>query len=83
MDDNDIRRISWRRLEFAGVTAVAVALSCLFIGQAAEQYAEVISPPASSQVAKAAPNFNAIDYATTGAVKSGMVVIGPCDLKGR
>ena len=82
VDEEDIRRISWRRLEFAGVTAFAVALSCLFIGQAAQDYAAKVSPP-PTQTAKARPRFNAIDYATTGSVKSGVVVIGPCDDRGR
>jgi hypothetical protein len=80
VDEEDIRRISWRRLEFAGATAFAVALSCLFIGQAAQQYAAVVAPV--TVVAKAAPTFNAIDYATTGALKSGLVVIGPCGDRG-
>jgi len=80
-DEEDIRRVSWRRLEFAGVTAFSVALSCLLIGQAAEQYAAEVAPPPVVAV-KAAPKFNAIDYATTGAVKSGLVVIGPCDERG-
>ena len=82
MDEEDIRPISWRRLEFAGVTAFAVALSCFFIGQAAEQFAAQMTPP-TTVVAKAAPKFNAIDYATTGSVKGGVVVIGPCDDRGR
>ncbi|HXT06629.1 MAG TPA: hypothetical protein VN715_06815 [Roseiarcus sp.] len=81
MDEEDIGRISWRRLEFAGVTAFAVAVSCLFIGQAAEQYAAQVAPlPVIA--AKVSPKFNAIDYATTGAVKSGLVVIGPCGDQG-
>ena len=81
MDEDDIRPISWRRLEFAGVTAIAVTLSCFFVGQMAEQYAAEIAPPVVV-AAKPAPKFNAIDYATTGSVKGGVVVIGPCDERG-
>jgi hypothetical protein len=82
VDDEDIRPISWKRLEFAGVTAFAVALGCFFIGQTAQQYAAQMTPPVAV-AAKAAPKFNAIDYATTGSVKGGVVVIGPCDDRGR
>lgn len=82
MDEEDIPRMSWRRLEFAGVTAFAVALGCLLIGQVAEQYAAKLAPP-PVVAAKVPAKFNAIDYATTGAVKGGIVVIGPCDERGR
>jgi hypothetical protein len=82
VDDEDIPRVSWRRLEFAGVTAFAVAVSCLLVGQAAELYAARTAPE-PSVTANSAPKFNVIDYATTGATKGGVVIIGPCDERGR
>ena len=80
MDDQDNPRVSWRRLEFAGVAAIAVTVACTLIGQTAEHYAASLQPPPSEAVASR-PAFNAIDYATTGALKSGLVVIGPCDTR--
>jgi len=68
----------WRRLEFLGATALAITLACLFLGQAAERYADRAAAPAT-ETAKLRPNFNAIDYATTASIKGGMVIIGPCD----
>ena len=68
----------WRRLELVGVMALAVTLISLFVGQSAKDYAAQFGTPAT-ETAQMQPRFNAIDYATTGSVKTGMVVIGPCD----
>jgi hypothetical protein len=78
MDEDLEAGVRWRRLEFLGATALAVTFACLFIGQAAEQYAGRVVGPAT-ETAKLRPNFNAIDFATTASIKGGMVVIGPCD----
>ena len=78
VDDDETRGVSWQRLEFAGVTAFALTMSCLFIGQAAEHFAAQVQA-SPTQMAAARPRFNAIDYATTGAVKNATVIIGPCE----
>jgi hypothetical protein len=82
MDEELETRARRRRLEFAGATALAISLACLFVGQSAEHFAAGITAP-SVEVAKAPPHFNAIDYATTAAIKGGTVVIGPCDTQPR
>ncbi len=79
MDEEEIPRWSWRRFEFAGVAAFAVTMVCLLIGESAEQYAtQVVNSQTETAVAQ--PRFNAIDYAATASIKSGTVVIGPCDV---
>ena len=78
MDGEDTNRVTWRRLEFAGVAALASTLLCLFVGQTAQQYAAQFTAPAV-ETAKMQPRFNAIDYGTTASLKSGTVIIGPCD----
>jgi hypothetical protein len=78
--EEDVNRPTWRRLELVSVSAFAVTLGCLFLGQAAQRYAMQLQTPAP-QVAKTKPVFNAIDYATTGAIKNATVIIGPCDTR--
>jgi hypothetical protein len=78
VEEEGVKRLAWRRLELVIVSAFAVTLGCLFIGQTAQRYAMQLQARAT-QVAKTKPIFNAIDYATTGALKSGTVIIGPCD----
>jgi hypothetical protein len=78
MDEEQEVSARRRRLEFAGAAALAISLACLFVGQTVEQYADQVSSQ-TVQTAKLSPHFNAIDYATTAAVKGGTVVIGPCD----
>jgi hypothetical protein len=79
VDEQDYPSFSWRRLEFAAVVAAAATVGCLFIGQTAEKFAENTGVAAAQVDDK--PKFNAIDYATTGATKSGQVIIGPCDTR--
>jgi hypothetical protein len=78
VEQEETNSISFRRLEFVGVIAACATLLCLFVGEAAQQYAAQSTQP---QVAadKMQPRFNAIDYATTASTKGGPVVIGPCD----
>jgi hypothetical protein len=73
---------SLRRLEFVGVIAASTTLLCLFLGQAAQQYAAQFAQPAVAS-AKMQPRFNVIDYATNASIKGGTVVIGPCDTRDR
>lgn len=78
MDADEANRGVWRRYERLGVIALGAALLCLFLGQAAQDYAARFVAPAT-ETAKIQPRFNAIDYATNASLKSGIVVIGPCD----
>ena len=78
MDEEKSGRSRWRSIEFASVTALGATLVCLIVGQAAEQFAAQTATT-SVDIAKVQPRFNAIDYATTAAIKGATVVIGPCD----
>jgi hypothetical protein len=68
----------WRKFEFASVTAVTVTLLFVVIGQSAQQLADR-GGGAIVQADQVKPQFNAIDYSSTGAVGKTPVVIGPCD----
>jgi galactitol-specific phosphotransferase system IIC component len=70
----------WRKLEFASITAVAVTLLFIVIGQSAEQLADN-NGLSLAHADKAKPAFNAIDYASTGSTNKTSVVIGPCDTR--
>ena len=78
MDEESQSGVQWMRLEFVAAAALAISLTCLFVGQAAERFADQATP-SPLEVAKLKPHFNAIDYATTSSIKGGGVVIGPCD----
>jgi hypothetical protein len=78
MDEELETRARRRRLEFAGAAALAISLACLFVGQSVEHFADGFTKP-QVEMAKAPRHFNAIDYATTAAIKGGTVIIGPCD----
>ncbi len=80
MGQEQEKKSSFRRLELVGASALALTLGCLFIGQTAERYAAQVKPT-TTQTAQSKPVFNAIDYATTGAVKNATVIIGPCDTR--
>ena len=78
MEQEETKPFSFRRLEFVGVVAACTTLLCLFVGQAAQQYAaQVVQPQIAAD--KIQPRFNAIDYAATASIKGRTVVIGPCD----
>jgi hypothetical protein len=68
------------RLEWVGTVAGGITLACLLIGQSVEQFADRATTP-PIEAAQVKPHFNSIDYATTASIKSGVVVIGPCDLR--
>jgi len=82
VNDSEIKSNPWARLETIAVAALVVTVLCVFIGETAQQYAAQ-NAPAATETAQARPRFNAIDYAQTGAIKTGTVIIGPCDDKGR
>ena len=74
----------WRKIEFASVTAIAVTLLFVVVGQTVEQVAvnsvvEVAEAPKGAS--KSTPKFNVIDYAETGSTGGTKIVIGPCDTR--
>ena len=77
MDEQEDRRQNWRKVEFASISAVAVTLLFVVIGQSAEQLA-ASSVVETTPGGKVKAQFNAIDYASTGATGKAPVVIGPC-----
>ena len=77
MDGRESMRAIWRKFEFASITAAVVTVLFVIIGQSAEQLAFSVVG-GNTQVGVVKPQFNAIDYASTGAVAKGPVVIGPC-----
>ena len=77
-DDENTRRN--KTLGFAAAWAGGLALFCILVGEAAQMVADA-SSPGGAQVVMAEPKkpiFNAIDFATTGAVKGQTVVLAPC-----
>jgi hypothetical protein len=82
VDEDESGHSKRRNIEFAAVTAVVATLLCLFLGQAAQQFAAITTTP-ETPIAQTPPRFNAIDYARTASVKGATVVIGPCDNRTR
>jgi hypothetical protein len=81
----------WRRsngsaIEYFALAAGLTAIAALFVGYSAQQVASEGGLPtiaflgADEYVAKKSrsPNFNAIDYATTGSIRGQVVVLDPC-----
>ncbi len=66
------------RVSFAALWAAAITLICVFVGQAAEQYASVMSSPSAQTANNSTVKFNVIDYGATGAIKGQPIIIGPC-----
>ena len=74
-----------KRLEFASVTAMAIAGLCLLIGQSAERYADASLAAAARLAAHAnaagggsAARFDDVDFSPTGAVRSQIPAGSPC-----
>ncbi len=72
-----------RMVGFAATAAVMISVACVLIGEGAAQYVGLNSGAggqiASDDAAKTArPNFNTIDFATTGSIKGQTIVISPC-----
>jgi hypothetical protein len=73
-------------IEYFAIAAGLTAMTALFVGYSAQQLASEGGLPtiaflgADEYVAKKSrePGFNAIDYATTGSVRSQVVVLDPC-----
>ena len=69
-----------RMVGFAAIGAVVISAVCVLIGEGAAQYVG-LNPAqiAEGDAAKTArPNFNTIDFATTGSIKGQTIVISPC-----
>ncbi len=71
---------SRKTIGFAAGSAAALSLLCIFIGEGARHFADSLDSPilAAAQTGKK-PTFNAIDYATTGAIHGQTVILSPCD----
>jgi hypothetical protein len=77
LDEQETWRPIWRKLEFASVTAIALTLLFVIVGESVEQVAATAVDEVA-QAPRGAPKFNAIDYGATGSTK---IVIGPCDTR--
>jgi hypothetical protein len=72
-----------RVVGFAAMAAVVISVACVLIGEGAAQYVG-LNPTAEGQISAdnsartARPNFNTIDFATTGSIKGQTIVISPC-----
>ena len=73
-----------RMIGFAATWAAAITVACVLIGEGAAQYVGLSAPINGGQIASdgsaksARPNFNTIDFATTGSLKGQTIVISPC-----
>jgi sugar phosphate permease len=70
-----------RMVGFAAIGAVVISVVCVLIGEGAAQYVGLnpATEVAADDAAKTArPNFNTIDFATTGSIKGQTIVISPC-----
>ena len=72
-----------RMVGFAAMAAVVISAACVLVGEGAAQYVGLNSGAgaqiAADDAAKTArPNFNTIDFATTGSIKGQTIVIRPC-----
>ena len=73
-----------RMVGFVATVAVAISMACVLIGEGAAQYVGLNAPTNGAEIASegpaklARPNFNTIDFATTGSIKGQTIVISPC-----
>jgi hypothetical protein len=73
-----------RMIGFAAAWAAAISVACVLIGETAAQYVGLNAPTNGAEIASegpaklARPNFNTIDFATTGSIKGQTIVISPC-----
>jgi hypothetical protein len=77
--DSEIAKVP-RAIGFAAAWAAAITVACVLIGQSAAIYVGLNGPTddPAGPTKLARPNFNTIDFATTGAIKVQTVVISPC-----
>jgi hypothetical protein len=69
-----------RVVGFAAMAAVVISAACVLIGEGAAQYVGLnpTAIAADDSAKTARPNFNTIDFATTGSIKGQTIVISPC-----
>jgi hypothetical protein len=73
-----------RVVGFAATWAAVISVTCVLIGEGAAQFSSLNAPTNGGQIASdgpaktARPNFNTIDFATTGSIKGQTIVISPC-----
>ena len=73
-----------RMVGFAATWAAVISVTCVLIGEGAAQFSSLNAPtnrgqiPSDSPAKTARPNFNTIDFATTGSTKDQTIVISPC-----
>ena len=73
-----------RMVGFAAASAAVIAVTCVLIGEGAAQFSSLDTPTNGGQIASdspaktARPNFNTIDFATTGSINDQTIVVSPC-----
>ena len=80
MENDSLAPKRFRNIGFAASWAALITIACILVGQSAQQYAMNMAPMNRPQLASTqkAPQFNAIDYGATGAIKSQSVALSPC-----
>jgi hypothetical protein len=84
MEMDSETRAGPRIVGFAAIWAAVIAVTCVLIGEGAAQYSSLNPPTSGGQVAcgssaeTARPNFNTIDFATTGSINDQTIVVSPC-----
>ncbi len=67
-----------RLIGFAATWAFLITITCVLVGQAAEQFATNLTAPSATLAADARANSNAVDFTPIGAVKGQTITINPC-----
>jgi hypothetical protein len=75
MEDEKIAPARHGAIGFATTWAVAIGFTCIVVGQLAAQFAGLPAGPVA-EAGAAPPQFNAIDYFSTGAIKA--KPLSPC-----
>jgi uncharacterized membrane protein YecN with MAPEG domain len=67
-----------RLIGFAATWAFLITISCVLVGQSAEQFAASLTPPSATLAAAGAAHSNGVDFTPIGAVKGQTITINPC-----
>ena len=81
MYEDDEKESPRKTFGFAAAWAGGLTFLCILIGTGAQQFADSVeaTPPVVAAILAKKPTFNAIDYATTGAIKGETVILSPCE----
>lgn len=81
MDEDNERHQRRKALGFAAFSAACLTVLCVAIGEGASQFAEIAAGPSTQAIASGpkSPRFNAVDFSSTGSIKSQTVVLSPCE----